>query len=254
MFQRFLLTTAAAVALISGPALAAQDAIRLGMVLEPPGLDPTANAAAAIDEVVYANLFEGLTRFAPDGSIAPALFGFMVVAGQLLLGFGLAFGLMTRICAFLMALKVRGEAPDEIVGAVEAMRARMLPVPGVAGAVDVVGTGGDHSGSYNVSTLAAIITAACGVPVAKHGNRASSSSTGTADVLEALGVDLSADVDELQQHATHAPMTFLFAQVFHPSMRFAAATSRPRPSSRPLRAVPCSRCSGSTARSRRARA
>ena len=73
MFQRFLLTTAAAVALISGPALAAQDAIRLGMVLEPPGLDPTANAAAAIDEITYANLFEGLTRFAPDGSIAPAL-------------------------------------------------------------------------------------------------------------------------------------------------------------------------------------
>ena len=71
MFQRFLLTTAAAVALISGPALAAQDAIRLGMVLEPPGLDPTANAAAAIDEITYANLFEGLTRFAPDGSIAP---------------------------------------------------------------------------------------------------------------------------------------------------------------------------------------
>ena len=89
--------------------------------------------------------------------------------------------------AFLMALRVRGEALDEIVGAVSAMRGRMLKVEAPESAIDIVGTGGDHSGSYNISTLAAIIVAGCGVPVAKHGNRAASSRSGTADVLAALG-------------------------------------------------------------------
>src|SRR5580658_5483621 len=83
----------------------------------------------------------------------------------------------------LMALRVRGETVDEITGAVSAMRSKMLRVRAPAGAVDVVGTGGDGSGSYNVSTLAAIIVAACGVPVAKHGNRAASSKSGAGDVL-----------------------------------------------------------------------
>ncbi|GMA76080.1 hypothetical protein GCM10025880_24970 [Methylorubrum aminovorans] len=92
--------------------------------------------------------------------------------------------------AFLTALSVRGESEDEIIGAVSAMRARMLPVAAPEGAIDIVGTGGDHSGSYNVSTLAAILTAACGVPVAKHGNRAATSRSGAADVLAALGVKI----------------------------------------------------------------
>jgi anthranilate phosphoribosyltransferase len=90
--------------------------------------------------------------------------------------------------AFLMALRVRGEALEEIVGAVTAMRGRMLQVNAPEKAVDIVGTGGDHKGSYNISTLASIIVASCGVPVAKHGNRAASSKSGTADVLSALGV------------------------------------------------------------------
>ncbi len=90
--------------------------------------------------------------------------------------------------AFLMALHVRGEALDEITGAAGALRERMTRVAAPEGAIDIVGTGGDHSGSYNVSTLAAIVTAACGVPVAKHGNRAASSRSGAADVLAALGV------------------------------------------------------------------
>ena len=89
---------------------------------------------------------------------------------------------------FLMALRVRGETVEEITGAVSAMRAKMLRVAAPADAIDVVGTGGDGSGSYNVSTLAAIIVAACGVPVAKHGNRAASSKSGAADALAALGV------------------------------------------------------------------
>ena len=90
--------------------------------------------------------------------------------------------------AFLMGLRVRGEALSEIVGAVEAMRSRMTRVAAPPNAIDIVGTGGDGAGSYNISTLAAIIVAGCGVPVAKHGNRAASSKSGAADVLTALGV------------------------------------------------------------------
>jgi anthranilate phosphoribosyltransferase len=106
-----------------------------------------------------------------------------------------AFGVMlsgestlAQTGALLMALRVRGETVDEITGAAIAMRSRMLRVNTLPDAIDIVGTGGDNSGSYNVSTLAALITAACGVPVAKHGNRAASSKSGTADVLTALGV------------------------------------------------------------------
>ena len=124
--------------------------------------------------------------------------------------------------AFLMALKVRGEAPDEIIGAVEAMRARMLPVHAVPGAIDVVGTGGDHSGSYNVSTLAAIIVAACGVPVAKHGNRAATSRSGAADVLAALGVRIGLTPDELSLCLAEAGLCFMFAQTHHGAMRHVA--------------------------------
>ncbi len=99
-----------------------------------------------------------------------------------------------QAAAFLMALRVRGETTEEITGAVGAMRGKMLTVEAPADAIDIVGTGGDSSGSYNVSTARpSIITAACSVPVAKHGNRAASSKTGTADVLMALGVKVGLD-------------------------------------------------------------
>lgn len=124
--------------------------------------------------------------------------------------------------AFLIALKVRGESRDEIVGAVEAMRARMVRVEGVPGAVDVVGTGGDHSGSYNVSTLAALVTAACGVPVAKHGNRAATSRSGAADVLAALGVRLGLPPEGLSRCLAEAGLCFMFAQAHHGAMRHVA--------------------------------
>jgi anthranilate phosphoribosyltransferase len=124
--------------------------------------------------------------------------------------------------AFLIALKVRGESRDEIVGAVEAMRARMVRVAGVPGAVDVVGTGGDHSGSYNVSTLAALVTAACGVPVAKHGNRAATSRSGAADVLAALGVKLGLPPEGLSRCLAEAGLCFMFAQTHHGAMRHVA--------------------------------
>ncbi|MFC0220676.1 anthranilate phosphoribosyltransferase [Pseudochelatococcus lubricantis] len=120
---------------------------------------------------------------------------------------------------FLMALRVRGESVDEIAGAVEALRSRMLRVEAPADAVDIVGTGGDNSGSYNVSTLAAIITAAAGVPVAKHGNRAASSKSGAADVLVALGVNLSNDPANIARAVREAGVGFMFAPNHHASMR-----------------------------------
>jgi anthranilate phosphoribosyltransferase len=124
--------------------------------------------------------------------------------------------------AFLMALRVRGEALDEIVGAVSAMRGRMLRVEAPEGAVDIVGTGGDHSGSYNISTLAAVVVAGCGVPVAKHGNRAASSRSGTADVLTALGVRIGLDPSGLARCLREAGLCFMFAQTHHASMRHVA--------------------------------
>src|SRR5688572_31113974 len=124
--------------------------------------------------------------------------------------------------AFLMALRVRGEALDEIVGAVAAMRGRMLRVDAPTNAIDIVGTGGDHSGSYNISTLAAIIVAGCGVPVAKHGNRAASSRSGAADVLSALGVKIGLEPPLLARCLREAGLCFMFAQTHHASMRHVA--------------------------------
>src|SRR5918994_5373199 len=121
--------------------------------------------------------------------------------------------------AFLMALRVRGEALEEIIGAVSAMRGRMTRVSAPADAIDIVGTGGDHSGSYNISTLASIIVAACGVPVAKHGNRAASSRSGAADVLTALGAKIGLDPAALERCLKEAGLCFMFAQTHHASMR-----------------------------------
>lgn len=127
-----------------------------------------------------------------------------------------------QAAAFLMALRVRGETTEEITGAVGAMRGKMLTVEAPADAIDIVGTGGDSSGSYNVSTLASIITAACGVPVAKHGNRAASSKTGTADVLMALGVKVGLDPAATARCIAQAGVGFMFAPTHHASMRHVA--------------------------------
>ena len=120
---------------------------------------------------------------------------------------------------FLMGLRVRGESIDEITGAVSAMRAKMLRVAAPDGAVDVVGTGGDGSGSYNVSTLAAIIVAACGVPVAKHGNRAASSKSGAADTLGALGVKIGIEPQAIERCIREASIGFMMAPTHHAAMR-----------------------------------
>ncbi len=125
--------------------------------------------------------------------------------------------------AFLMALRVRGETIEEITGAVAAMRAKMLRVEAPQGAIDIVGTGGDGSGSYNVSTLASIIVAACGVPVAKHGNRAASSKSGSSDVLTALGVKIGLSPRQVEACIETANIGFMMAQTHHAAMRHVGA-------------------------------
>jgi anthranilate phosphoribosyltransferase len=127
-----------------------------------------------------------------------------------------------QAAAFLMALRVRGETTEEIAGAVTAMRGRMLAVAAPPEAIDIVGTGGDASGSYNVSTLASLIVAACGVPVAKHGNRAASSRSGAADVLTALGVKVGLDPAGTERCIAEAGVGFMFAPTHHASMRHVA--------------------------------
>ena len=124
-----------------------------------------------------------------------------------------------QIGAFLMALRVRGETVEEITGAAMTMRAKALKVSAPAGAIDIVGTGGDGSGSYNISTAAAIVTASCGVPIAKHGNRALSSKSGASDVLSSLGVNLDADLDPVEQAISEAGIGFLMAPLYHGAMK-----------------------------------
>lgn len=128
-----------------------------------------------------------------------------------------------QVGGFLMALRVRGETVEEITGAVTAMRARMLPVATRPDAIDVVGTGGDGSGSYNVSTLAAVIVAACGIPVAKHGNRAASSRSGASDVLTALGVRVGLAPEQVARCIEQAGIGFMMAQTHHAAMRHVGA-------------------------------
>ncbi|MGH2340752.1 anthranilate phosphoribosyltransferase [Segnochrobactraceae bacterium EtOH-i3] len=125
-----------------------------------------------------------------------------------------------QIGAFLMALRVRGETIDEIAGAVSVMRAKMLRVDAPETAVDVVGTGGDGSGSYNVSTCSGFVVAGAGVPVAKHGNRALSSRSGAADVLKALGVNIELSPEEISRCIHDAGIGFMFAPAHHSAMRF----------------------------------
>ncbi|HEX2257331.1 MAG TPA: anthranilate phosphoribosyltransferase [Afifellaceae bacterium] len=125
----------------------------------------------------------------------------------------------TQMGGLLMALRVRGETVDEIAGAVASMRAKMMPVDAPEGAIDIVGTGGDAAGTYNISTCAAFATAGAGVPVAKHGNRALSSRSGAADVLRALRVNIELPPEHIAQCIREAGVGFMFAPSHHPAMR-----------------------------------
>jgi anthranilate phosphoribosyltransferase len=120
----------------------------------------------------------------------------------------------------LIELTDRGETAQEIAGGAKAMRQRMTQINAPANAIDVCGTGGDGQHSLNISTATAIVVAACGVPVAKHGNRAASSKAGTADTLEALGLDLDRAGELAEQTLADIGIAFLFAQTHHPAMRY----------------------------------
>jgi len=137
-----------------------------------------------------------------------------------------AFDIMTsgnatpaQMGAFLMGLKVRGETAEELAGGARALRAKVLRVKAPDGAIDIVGTGGDHHGTYNVSSCSAFVVAGAGVPVAKHGNRAFTSKAGAADVLSALGISLELPIETLEKALVEAKVCFLMAPRHHSAMR-----------------------------------
>jgi anthranilate phosphoribosyltransferase len=131
-----------------------------------------------------------------------------------------------QLAALLMGLRMRGETVDELAGFASAMRERVVAVSAPEGAIDVVGTGGDNSGTFNISTAAALVAAAAGVPVAKHGNRAMTSKSGSADVLDALGVRIDHDAASASAALNEHGFAFLFAPNFHPAMKYAGPTRR----------------------------
>ena len=124
-----------------------------------------------------------------------------------------------QVGAFLLALRVRGETVDELVGAARIMRSKALKISAPPGAIDCCGTGGDGSGTYNISTAVSFVVAGCGVPVAKHGNRAASSRAGAADVLAALGVNLDADIRDIERTLQQDNIGFMMAPRHHAAMR-----------------------------------
>jgi anthranilate phosphoribosyltransferase len=131
-----------------------------------------------------------------------------------------------QLAGLLIALRAKGETVEEMTGFVESMRAHSTPLELPVGAIDTCGTGGDRAGTFNISTAAALVAAGAGIPVAKHGNRAASSRCGSADVLEALGVDITLDANGVRRCIEVAGMGFCFAPTFHPAMRHAGPARR----------------------------
>lgn len=130
----------------------------------------------------------------------------------------------SQLGGFLMALRVRGETVEEVTGAVATMRSKMLPVSAPANAIDIVGTGGDNSGSYNISTCTAIVVAGCGVPVAKHGNRSLSSKSGSAEALAELGINIDIGPEKITECIEGAGIGFMFAPLHHAAMKHVGPT------------------------------
>ncbi len=130
----------------------------------------------------------------------------------------------SQIGGFLMALRVRGETIDEITGAVEVMRDKMTRVNAPDDAIDIVGTGGDGTGTYNISTASVFVASGCGLKIAKHGNRALSSKSGAGDILAALGINLDISPEQISRCIEHAGVGFMFAPNHHAAMRFVGPT------------------------------
>jgi len=130
----------------------------------------------------------------------------------------------SQLAGFLIGLRAKGETVDEIVGFRDAILEAALPLPVPAEVLDIVGTGGDRFGTVNISTMSAIVAAASGIPVVKHGNKAASSASGSSDVLGALGIDLSLTPDRVAEVLAEVGITFAFASAFHPGFRHAGAT------------------------------
>src|ERR1700733_74387 len=124
-----------------------------------------------------------------------------------------------QTAAFLAILKYRGETPGEVAGMVAALQKKALPVNLHFSVLDIVGTGGDLANTVNISTGSAILAAACGIPIAKHGNRSVSSRSGSADVLEELGIDLEASPEQLTHYLREVGIAFMFAPTYHPSLK-----------------------------------
>jgi anthranilate phosphoribosyltransferase len=131
-----------------------------------------------------------------------------------------------QIGSFLTALRIKGETVEEITGAAQVMREKASSIKAPEGAVDTCGTGGDMAHTFNISTTTAIVVSACGVPVAKHGNRSVSSKSGSADVLEALGVKIDLSPDRVEKCLFETGFGFLFAPLFHPAMKYAIGPRR----------------------------
>ncbi len=132
----------------------------------------------------------------------------------------------SQVAAFLIALRAKGETVDEVVGFRDAILEASVPLPVDAAVLDIVGTGGDRFGTVNVSTMAAIVAAASGIPVVKHGNRAASSASGSSDVLSALGIDLTLTPESVAESLSRAGIAFVFASAFHPGFAHAGPTRK----------------------------
>ncbi|MEO1022784.1 MAG: anthranilate phosphoribosyltransferase [Bacteroidota bacterium] len=132
-----------------------------------------------------------------------------------------------QIAGFLTAMRLKGESVDELTAFVKVMREKVVPVNvDITRAVDLVGTGGDQSGTFNISTISAVVTASAGVPVIKHGNRSASSKCGSADVLEAMGANIELGQEQVEQVFNEVGMAFMFAPMFHPAMKYVMPARR----------------------------
>lgn len=131
-----------------------------------------------------------------------------------------------QIAAFLTALRIKGETVEEITGAARVMRQKATRIKAPEGTLDTCGTGGDMAGTFNISTTTAFVVAACGIPVAKHGNRSVSSRSGSADVLEALGIKIDLPPEKVERCLFETGFGFLFAPLFHPAMKYAIGPRR----------------------------